>query len=151
MKNYWLVKTEEDVYPISQLKKDKTTLWDCVRNYQARNYLKQMKKGDFVFIYHSNSKETGIVGISQVLKEFEPDPTQFDKKSDYFDEKATKETPRWFAPTLKFLKEYNKVIGLSELKTYKEMKDSPLIKAGNRLSVIPIAQKEAKLILSLCN
>ena len=90
--NYWLVKTEEDVYPISQLKKEKETLWDGVRNYQARNYLKTMKKGDLVFIYHSNSKVTGIVGCADVSKSAVADPLQFIKSSDYYDEKASKET-----------------------------------------------------------
>jgi predicted RNA-binding protein with PUA-like domain len=143
MKKYWLVKTELDVYPITQLKKDKETLWDGVRNYQARNYLKEMKKGDIVFIYHSNSEITGIVGLAEVSKEAVPDPLQFSKKSDYFDEKATLENPRWFSPTLKFKKEFSETITLSEMKNFSFMKDSPLIGKGNRLSVIPITEDQA--------
>ena len=148
MNKYWLVKTEEDVYPITQLKKDKQTLWDGVRNYQARNYLKEMKKGDIVFIYHSNTDVTGIVGLAEVSKEAVPDPLQFQKNSDYFEEKASPENPRWFSPTLKFKEMFKETISLTYLKSKSFMKDSPLIGAGNRLSVIPMTEKQAKGILS---
>jgi predicted RNA-binding protein with PUA-like domain len=147
MKKSWLVKTEEDVYPITQLKEDKETLWDGVRNYQARNYLKEMKKGDLVFIYHSNSDPTGIVGLAEISAEAVPDPLQFIKKSDYFDEKASKENPRWFSPTLKFKKHFSKIISLKEIKELSFMNDSPLVGKGNRLSVIPISDMQSEKLL----
>lgn len=149
MNNYWLVKTEEDVYPISQLKIDKKTIWDCVRNYQARNYLTSMKKGDLVLIYHSNSKVTGVAGLAEVSKEYIPDPTQFDKKSDYYDPKATSEKPRWFSPTLSFKEQFKNVIPLSLLKEQAGLKDCPLLRQGNRLSVLPLTAKQAEIIMSL--
>ncbi len=147
MPKYWLVKTEEDVYPIDQLKKDKETLWDCVRNYQARNFLKEMEKGDLVFIYHSNSKLTGVAGLAEVSQEAVADPQQFDKKSDYFDEKATVENPRWFSPKLKFKKQFAKVLTLSEIKELAYMKDSALTNKGNRLSVLPLTTNQGMKLL----
>lgn len=147
--NYWLVKSEPDVYSLSDLKRDKTTFWDGVRNYQARNFLKEMKKGDEVLYYHSNAEQIGIVGIATIHKEAYPDPSQFDKKSKYFDEKATKEKPRWFCPDLKFKKAFKNILTLSELKEVKELSEMRLIKKGNRLSVIPVTKKEYNKILKL--
>lgn len=147
--NYWLVKSEPDVYSLSDLKRDKTTFWDGVRNYQARNFLKEMKKGDEVLYYHSNAEQIGIVGIATIHKEAYPDPSQFDKKSKYFDEKATKEKPRWFCPDLKFKKAFKNILTLAELKEVKELSEMRLIKKGNRLSVIPVTKKEYNTILKL--
>lgn len=145
--NYWLVKTEEDVYPIEKLKKDKETLWDGVRNFQARNYLTSMKTGDLVFIYHSNSEELGVVGMASISKEAIPDPLQFKKDSDYFDKRSTKEKPLWFSPTLKFKEIFGKRITLSEIKHKEELANCPLVKKGNRLSVFPITKNEASALL----
>jgi predicted RNA-binding protein with PUA-like domain len=147
--NYWLVKTEEDVYPIDSLKKDKNTPWDGVRNYQARNFLKEMQKNDLVFIYHSNAKITGIAGLGVISKTAEPDKLQFDSKSDYYDPKSSKDNPRWFAPTISFKKKFPEIITLENLKNLPFMKDSKLLQKGNRLSVIPISKKEAEGILAL--
>jgi len=94
--NYWLVKSEPYVFSIQDLKKDKVTYWDGVRNYQARNFLKEMKKGDTVLYYHSNEDPIGVAGVATIHKEAYPDPSQFDKRNKYFDPKATKENPRWF-------------------------------------------------------
>ncbi len=145
--NYWLVKTEEDVYPIDQLKKDKETLWDGVRNFQARNFLTSMKKGDQVFIYHSNTENPGIVGLATVSKEAIPDPLQYQTKSDYFDKRATKEKPLWFSPTLKFKSKFPKKITLTEIKEIKELADCPLVRKGNRLSVMQLSESESKVLL----
>jgi len=147
--NYWLVKTEEDVYPIDKLKGDKKTPWDGVRNYQARNFLTSMKKGDLVFIYHSNTEKPGIVGLAEVNKVAEPDQLQFDKKSDYFDPKSTPENPRWFAPILAFKEKFSESLSLNELKSLPFMKDSRLIQKGNRLSVIPLEKIAAEGILKI--
>ena len=149
--SYWLVKTEEDVYPIHQLKKDKHTLWDGVRNYQARNFLKEMEPGDLVFVYHSNAEEVGIVGLAEVASTAVPDPLQFKKNSKYYDEKASKEAPRWFCPKLKFKELFSGVIPLSTLKEKSFMEGSALTRKGNRLSVMPIENKAAKGILKLAN
>lgn len=147
--NYWLVKTEEDVYPISKLKKDKETLWDGVRNFQARNFLQSMKKGDLVFIYHSNADVPGIAGLGVVSKEAVPDPLQFKKDSDYFDKRATKDKPLWFSPTIKYKSSFKEVLSLAALREIKELSDSALLRKGNRLSVIGLSEKEASSILSL--
>jgi predicted RNA-binding protein with PUA-like domain len=146
--NYWLVKTEEDVYPIDQLKQDVETLWDGVRNFQARNYLTSMEKGDQIFIYHSNAEIPGITGLASISKTAVPDPLQFLKDSDYFDKRATKEKPLWFSPTLKFKAKFKNKISLEDLRNIKELKDSPLLRKGNRLSVMPINETEAKVLLS---
>jgi predicted RNA-binding protein with PUA-like domain len=146
--NYWLIKTEEDVYPIDTLKKDKETSWDGVRNYQARNFLQDMKKGDLVFVYHSNAKTTGIAGLASVKREAEPDQLQFNKKSPYFDPKSSKETPRWFAPTISFEKKFSRILTLEEIKTLPFMKNSRLLQKGNRLSVLPITKEEATKLLA---
>ncbi len=146
--NYWLVKTEEEVYPIDALKKDKSTPWDGVRNYQARNYLKEMKKGDLVFVYHSNANVTGIAGLASVSRTAEPDALQFNKKSPYYDPKSSQDNPRWFAPVLSYKKKFSEVITLDTLHTLPCMKDSKLLQKGNRLSVLPLSEKEAEGLFS---
>lgn len=146
---FWLVKTEAETYSIDDLAKDKATAWDCVRNYQARNFLREMKLGELVFIYHSNSEPSAIVGLAKVSKQAFADQTQFDSKSDYFDAKATKENPRWFSPELKFMKKFKKAISLSELKKIPGLKNMTLLKLGSRLSVQPVSENEFKTILSL--
>jgi predicted RNA-binding protein with PUA-like domain len=92
---HWLVKTEPDVYSIDDLKRDRKTEWTGVRNYQARNFLREMHVGDMVLVYHSNAEPSGVVGVGKVVRLAEADPTQFDKKSEYYEPKATKEAPRW--------------------------------------------------------
>ncbi|MCB0317204.1 MAG: EVE domain-containing protein [Bdellovibrionales bacterium] len=145
----WLVKSEPNVYSIDNLKKDKKTLWDGVRNYQARNFLKEMKKGDQIIFYHSATEPIGIAGLATVSSQAIADPSQFDKRSKYFDEKATKDSPRWFSPELKFLEKFNELVPLSKLKKQNELKDMQLLRRGNRLSVMPVTDKEFKSILKL--
>lgn len=146
---YWLVKSEPEVFSISDLKREKTTLWDSVRNYQARNYLKVMAVGDLVLYYHSNAEPSGVAGICKVSKVAAPDPTQFDKKSEYFDPKATKEEPRWFAPEMKFVKEFSSVIPLAELKANAALKNMVVLQKGSRLSVQPVTEKEFLIVEAL--
>jgi predicted RNA-binding protein with PUA-like domain len=146
--NYWLVKAEADLYPITKLKKDKQTQWTDVRNYQARIYLREMKKGDKVLYYHSNAKPSGIVGLAEVVKPAYPDPGQFDSKSDYFDTKATIENPRWFAPDLKFVSEFKEMISLEEVKKIKALNQMQLIK-NSRLSVQKVTLLEYNTIVEL--
>ncbi len=149
MSNFWLVKTEPDVYPIAQLKRDRKTLWDCVRNYQARNYLREMQKGELVLIYHSNSDPTGVVGLATVSKEAIPDPTQFDRKSEYFDPKATPGAPRWFAPELKFLEAFANCVSLEMLRADPKLAGMVLLQRGSRLSVQPVTAPQFSAILKI--
>lgn len=149
--NYWLVKTEPEVYSIDRLKNDKKTAWDAVRNYQARNYLKSMKKGDLVFVYHSNCEPPGIAGLAIVVKEAYPELLQFDKKSDYFDSKASKDDPRWFSPDLAFKNKFDRVLALAELKEQSILAKMPLLQRGSRLSVQPVSEIEFACIMKLVN
>ncbi len=146
---FWLVKTEAETYSIDDLAKDKTTVWDCVRNYQARNFLKEMQVGDSVLIYHSNNDPSAIVGLAKVSRLALADQTQYDPQSDYFDPKASKENPRWFSPEFKFVKKFKKPLALAELKKIPDLKNMALLKQGSRLSVQPVQEKEFKIILAL--
>lgn len=145
----WLVKSEGDVYSIDQLKVDCSTMWDGVRNYQARNSLKEMKTGDTVFFYHSNSDPTGIAGLAEVSKAAYADPTQFDSKHDHFDPKATKENPRWFCPDLKFVRKFGEVLTLDRLRATKGLEKLAILQKGTRLSVTPITSQEEIILLDL--
>ncbi|MBC62000.1 MAG: EVE domain-containing protein [Zetaproteobacteria bacterium] len=149
--NYWLLKSEPNVFSIDDLKKQpqKTDHWDGVRNYQARNFMKEMKKGDLAFFYHSNCDEPGIVGLMTVTKEAYPDHTAWDKKSQYYDPKSTKETPRWYMVNVTYKKTFSRNISLKELKLKKDLEDLPLIRKGNRLSIMPVSKKSWESILSL--
>lgn len=146
---YWLVKTEPETFSIDDLKRDKKTAWDSVRNYQARNFLCEMEIGDLCLIYHSNAEPPGIIGLGKVSKKAFPDPFQFDKKSDYYDEKATIEKPRWFCPEISFIKKFNRLIPLSELKEIKELQNMSLLQKGSRLSVQKVSDKEYEKIISI--
>ncbi len=144
------MKTEPDTFSIDDLKKRKKEFWDGVRNYQARNFMRDnMKKGDLILIYHSSCKEIGVAGVATVTTECTPDKTQFDEESKYFDKKATKEKPRWFYVEVKFKKKLKRVISLDEIKEETKLKDLALIKKGNRLSIMPLKKKEFDIILSL--
>ena len=141
--SYWLMKSEPNSYSIQDLKRDKTAFWDGVRNYQARNFMIQdMKIGDKVLFYHSNAKPSGVTGLAVVCKTAEPDLTALDKKSIYYDPKATKQNPRWQAVTVRFVALFDRVISLSELRGEKALKDMLLLKKGQRLSVLPVTKKE---------
>jgi predicted RNA-binding protein with PUA-like domain len=149
--NYWLVKSEPFVFSIQDLKRDKVTLWDGVRNYQARNFLKEMKKGDTVLYYHSREDPIGVAGIATIHKEAYPDPTQFDKRNKYFDPKATKENPRWFCPDLKFKKAFKEVVTLAEMRENKSLEGMVLLKKGSRLSVQPVTKKQYDSVLKMAS
>ena len=140
--NYWLMKSEPDVFSIDDLKKEKTDHWDGVRNYQARNFMKNMKKKDLVFFYHSNCTPPGIAGVMEVSKEAYPDFTSFDKKSKYYDPKSSEENPRWFMVDVKFKQKFKEIIPLDTLKEMKSLKDMSLVRKGNRLSIMPVSKKE---------
>ncbi len=147
---HWLMKTEPDVFSFDDLKKKKTEPWTGVRNYQARNFMRdEMKIGDLIFFYHSSCEVPGIAGIAKVATAPYPDPTQFDKKSEYFDPKATKENPRWFLVDVQFEKELKRYLPLEELKKEKELQEMRLLQKGNRLSILPVTPSEFENILKL--
>jgi predicted RNA-binding protein with PUA-like domain len=147
---YWLMKSEPDVFSIEDLEKQKRSGWDGVRNYQARNYMRDgMKLGDLILFYHSNAEPSGIAGIAKVSKEAHPDPSQFEKKSEYFDPKATKEKPIWLQVEVEFVKKFNSVLSLEKIKKEKSLSSMPLVQKGTRLSVMPVAEQEWNTILSL--
>jgi predicted RNA-binding protein with PUA-like domain len=145
----WLVKTEPTTYSIDHLASEKVTPWDGVRNYQARNYLRAMQPGDQVLIYHSVTDPIGVAGVGKVKKVAYPDPTQFEKRSQYYDEGATKEEPRWFCPDLGFVRRFDSVIDLKSLKKVPGLAKLELLKKGSRLSVMPVSDQEFNIILEM--
>lgn len=147
---YWLMKSEPEEFSIDALAKVGREPWSGVRNYQARNYMKDMKVGDAVFFYHSNTAVPGIVGIAEVVSAASPDPTQFQKKSDYYDPTSKPEEPRWCLVDVAFKRKLKRTISLDELKAQAEaLGDFPLIRRGNRLSVLPVTAAQWQHILSL--
>jgi predicted RNA-binding protein with PUA-like domain len=152
--NYWLMKTEPSTFGIDHLasKPKKTAMWDGVRNYQARNMLRDdFKKGDQAFIYHSSTDDTGIAGIMQVVRTAYPDPTQFEKKNDHFDPASRREDPRWFVVDVQLKRRFKRVITLDELRKHeaRELDGMLLLKRGNRLSITPVSEAHWQFILSL--
>lgn len=150
--NYWLMKSEPTAFCIDDLKKmaHQTEHWDGVRNYQARNMMRdQMKVGDQVFFYHSNCKVPGIVGIMEVVREGYPDHTAFDPQSKYFDPKSDPEKPRWIMVDIKYIRHTQRVISLAELKDCELLENMQLTRKGNRLSIMPVIAAEWTTILQL--
>ena len=145
--NYWLMKSEPDAYSIDNLKDEEVTIWDGIRNYQARNFMRQMNKGDKVFFYHSNCKPPGIVGLMEVIDLNIVDHTQFDKDSKYFDPKSKPENPRWDCVKVKYISKSSKILSLPELKNLFSDDDLLVVKKGNRLSILPIRKDVAKILL----
>ena len=149
-KQYWLMKSEPTAYSISDLKKDKSDLWDGVRNYQARNFMMHnMQVGDEVLFYHSNAFPSGIAGLAFVSHRAVADPTQFDPKSQYYDPKATPEKPRWFCVKVTFKAVFSRILSLAELKTHKALKDLLVLKKGQRLSIMPVTASHYQYILKI--
>ena len=147
--NYWLMKSEPDVYSISDLKGDRTSIWDGVRNYQARNFMREMSRGDLVFFYHSNTKFPGIAGLMRVVEAGIADPSQFDINSEYYDPKSPFDAPRWQTVKVEFVEEFAKLISLDELKQKFSADEILLVRKGNRLSVMPVSERAAQKILKM--
>ena len=152
--NYWLMKTEPSTFGIDDLAKrpKKTAMWDGVRNYQARNMLRDdFRKGDQAFIYHSSTEVMGIAGIMQVARTAYPDPTQFDKKNDHYDPGSKRDDPRWFVVDVQLKRRFKRVITLDELREHaaRELDGMLLLKRGNRLSITPVSEAHWQFILSL--
>ena len=149
MTQAWLMKSEPDTYSIDQLKKDKKTLWEGVRNYQARNFMmKDMKIGDPVLFYHSNATPPGVAGLATVSSLAKPDPTQFDKKSPYFDPKSRRESPRWHCVEVRFHKKFKELLSLDWIRSQKELEDMLVLKKGQRLSIQPVEPAHFEFIVS---
>ena len=147
--NYWLMKSEGDCYPIEQLKKDKVSPWSGVRNYQARNYMKEMKLGDGILFYHSSSKPTGVFGLAKVVKLAHPDLTAFDRRDDHYDDRSTQEKPIWECVDVQYVSTFKQPITLDEMKRHHKLSAMKLFQKGSRLSVIPVTEKEYNFIVSL--
>jgi predicted RNA-binding protein with PUA-like domain len=144
------MKSEPDTYSIDDLERDGREKWDGIRNYQARNMMRdEMRIGDEIFFYHSSCEEPGIVGIMKVASEPYPDPFQFDEKSRYFDPKSSKDNPRWVLVDVEFVRKLKRTITLTEIKAEKSLADMILTRKGNRLSIMPVAKKHWNKILSL--
>lgn len=146
---FWLMKSEPDVFGIDHLyaEKGKKDHWDGIRNYQARNFMRdEMKKGDLAFFYHSNCDEPGIVGIMEIVKQAYVDHTQFDSTEKYFDPKSKPDNPRWLMVDVKFKEKFQQTIPLKELKANPKLKDMRLVQKGNRLSIMPVTKQQWDVI-----
>lgn len=149
-KRYWLMKSEPEVYSISDLEKDRTTGWEGVRNYTARNSMRDdMKDGDLVLYYHSNAKPPGVAGIAQVHGPPVPDPSQFDKKSEYYDATSDQADPRWMMARITFVERFAEVVPLEVLKADQALAGMPVLQKGQRLSVQPVSPEHFARVLKL--
>lgn len=149
---YWLFKTEPDAFSIDDLaaKPQQTEHWDGIRNYQARNFLRDnVKTGDKVFIYHSSCKQVGVAGLAKVVREGYVDHTQFDPDGKYYDPKSDPDNPRWVMVDVQLVEKFPKIIPLSAIKAHPGITETGLVKKGHRLSVMPVSNKEAELILAM--
>ncbi|HEX2153912.1 MAG TPA: EVE domain-containing protein [Acidimicrobiia bacterium] len=146
---HWLMKTEPDAYSIDDLAADGTTHWDGVRSYQARNLMRdEMKVGDMVLFYHSQLRPPGVAGLAEVVRESYPDHTAWDPDSKYFDPKSTPEEPRWFMVDIGFVRKFDRLITIDELKEYPELSDMVLLNRS-RLSVQPVTKDEFDFVVGL--
>ena len=150
--NWWLFKSEPDVFSIDDLANsiDKTTYWDGVRNYQARNFLRDsMKIGDKVLFYHSNCDPMGVAGVCEIVKEGYPDSSAFDPHSHYFDSSSKPDNPVWIMVDIKLVEKFPRLVTLQEIKDNPELQQMTLIKRGNRLSVFPVKEEEFNEIVKI--
>jgi len=147
--NYWLMKSEPSVYSIWDLQREGQTLWDGVRNYQARNYLKAMQPGDRAFFYHSNANPPGIAGLMEIVETQVVDPSQFDPTSPYYDPKSTPAAPRWYTVRVQFVAAFERLIPLDQLRATFTPAELEVVRRGTRLSVIPVPQVVAERLLEL--
>ncbi len=152
MSKFWLVKTETEVFSWNDLKKSKnqTIFWDGVRNYQARNYLRdEIKIGDLVLFYHCNADPLAVMGVCEVVKEGYPDHTQFDPESNYYDEKSNPQNPTWFMVDFKLKNEFKNPVTLEQIKANPKLRNMKLVQKGNRLSVMPVTKAEFDEIVKM--
>ncbi|MEO5573492.1 MAG: EVE domain-containing protein [Gammaproteobacteria bacterium] len=150
--NYWVMKSEPEVFGIAHLKArpKRTEPWDGVRNYQARNMMRdQMRLGDQAFFYHSSCAIPGIVGIMEIVREGYPDDTALDSSDEHFDPKSNPQKPLWYRVDVRYVRSLKRIISLTELKQYKELQDMPLVQRGTRLSIMPVSAAQWRFILAL--
>lgn len=148
--NYWLMKSEPSVYSIDDLKRDGFSGWEGVRNYQARNYMRDsMKIGDLALFYHSNSKPPGVAGICRICSKPHPDPTAFDEKSPYYDPKSKSDKPVWFMVEVEFVEKFENILPLNTIKSVSALDGLVLIKKGSRLSIQPVSLKHFDIIVKM--
>lgn len=149
-RRYWLMKSEPNAYSIDDLKRDKSTLWEGVRNYQARNFMvREMQIGDEAVFYHSNADPPAAVGIAAISGAAEPDPTQFDDKDSHYDPKSTPFKPIWLCVRVKFKEKFARPVPLSEMREHGQLQDMVLLKKGSRLSIQPLTEKQFRIIAQL--
>lgn len=147
---YWLMKSEPNTYSIDDLERDGSSMWEGVRNYQARNFMRDdMSIGDMVLFYHSNCKPPGIAGIGRVCSTPYPDPTAFDPKSPYFDPKSKQKAPRWILIDVDFVEHLPRLVSLPELRKIPELSEMLLLKKGQRLSIQPVTEEEFNRVHAL--
>ena len=146
---HWLMKSEPDVYGIHHLQQEGTTLWDGIRNYQARNFMRSMAIGDRAFFYHSNAKPPGIVGLMKVIETGLTDPSQFDPANKYFDPKSKPQAPRWDCVRLRYVGTFAELLSLDQLREQFSVEELPVVRQGNRLSILPVPEASATRLLDL--
>jgi predicted RNA-binding protein with PUA-like domain len=146
---HWLMKSEPDVYGIHHLQQEGTTLWDGIRNYQARNFMRSMAIGDRAFFYHSNAKPPGIVGMMEVIETGLTDPSQFDPASTYFDPKSKPQAPRWDCVRLRYVGTFAELLSLDQLREQFSVEELAVVRQGNRLSILPVPEASATRLLDL--
>jgi predicted RNA-binding protein with PUA-like domain len=146
---HWLMKSEPDVYGIHHLQQEGTTLWDGIRNYQARNFMRSMAIGDRAFFYHSNAKPPGIVGMMEVIETGLTDPSQFDPASKYFDPKSKPQAPRWDCVRLRYVGTFAELLSLDQLREQFSVEELAVVRQGNRLSILPVPEASATRLLDL--
>ncbi len=150
---HWLFKTEPDAFGIDDLANmpNQTEHWDGIRNYQARNFLRdEVKCGDLVFIYHSSCKDVGIVGLAEVVKEGYVDHTQFDPEAKYYDPKSSPDNPRWYMVDIKLKRKFKRLLSLQKIKQMDSIQEIGLVKKGHRLSIMPVNESEFDTLMSAC-
>lgn len=149
-KRYWLMKSEPGAFSIDDLKRKKTTLWDGVRNYQARNFMmKDMQLNDEALFYHSNADPPAAVGVMVISGAAEPDPTQFDFQDSHYDPRATPGRPIWYGVRVRFKSKFNRQVSLPEMRSQKALQKMVLLKKGSRLSIQPVTEREFQIICEL--
>ncbi|HMB71368.1 MAG TPA: EVE domain-containing protein [bacterium] len=149
-KRYWLMKTEPETYSIQDLERDGSTMWEGVRNFQARNLLRdEIQKGDLVLFYHSVAKEKGVVGVAKVAKGGYPDPVAFDKRAKYYDPKSKRDDPTWYVVDVEHVETFPRVVTLAELKDTKELAGMMVTRRGARLSVQPVEKEHFEVVRKL--
>ncbi|MCP9884321.1 EVE domain-containing protein [Synechococcus sp. ATX 2A4] len=146
---FWLMKSEPDVYGIEDLASEGSTLWDGIRNYQARNYMRSMQVGDQAFFYHSNAKPPGIIGLMEVIATGLADPSQFDPASAYFDPASKPEAPRWDCVRLAYRRTFDQLLSLDALREAFTPEELMVVRRGNRLSILPVADATAARLMAL--